>query len=29
MVPAIHEICHMNSQDLVGYHPPVTTASVF
>jgi hypothetical protein len=31
MVLAVHRICHMDSQDLVGpiFHPSVATASVF
>jgi hypothetical protein len=31
MVPAVHEICHINSQDLDGsiFHPPVATSSIF
>jgi hypothetical protein len=31
MVPAIHRICHMNSQDIAGsiFHPLVATSSFF
>jgi hypothetical protein len=31
MVSAVHEICHMDSEDFVGpiCHPPIATASIF